>query len=39
MIGDEEKVSEIAKMIGGESITEGAFISAKELIGNKKLLE
>ncbi len=39
MIGDGEKVSEIAKMIGGESITEGAFISAKELIGNKKLLE
>lgn len=39
MIDDKEKINEIAKMIGGESITEGAFISAKELIGNKKLLE
>ncbi|BAK81117.1 DNA repair protein RecN [Candidatus Arthromitus sp. SFB-rat-Yit] len=39
MIGYDEKINEIAKMIGGENITEGAYISAKELIGNKKLLE
>lgn len=39
MINEREKISEIAKMISGEDVTEGTFISAKELIGNKKLLE
>lgn len=39
MVNEEEKINEIAKMISGENVTEGTFISAKELIGNKKLLE
>lgn len=34
-----EKINEIAKMIGGENVTESAFISAKELVGNKKIIE
>lgn len=39
IINFDEKINEIAKMIGGENVTESAFISAKELIGNKKLIE
>lgn len=39
IINKEEKVNEIAKMIGGENVTEGAFLSAMELIRNKKILE
>ena len=39
IINYDEKISEIAKMIGGENVTESAFLSAKELIGNKKIVE
>ncbi len=37
IINYEEKINEIAKMIGGDKITESVFINAKELIGNKKM--
>lgn len=37
IISLDEKVNEIAKMIGGENITQSAFISARELMGNKKI--
>ncbi len=39
MIGEEEKIKEIGKMLGGENITNNTFVIAKELISNKKLLE
>lgn len=39
MINSDEKINEIAKMIGGENVTESAFLNAKELIGNKKIIE
>lgn len=39
IINFDEKINEIAKMIGGENVTESAFISAQELVGNKKIIE
>ena len=39
VINFEEKINEIAKMIGGDNITESVFINAKELIGNKIMSE
>lgn len=39
IINYDEKINEIAKMIGGENVTESAFSNAKELIGNKKIVE
>lgn len=39
IINFDEKINEIAKMIGGENVTESAYINSRELIGNKKIME